>query len=219
MRQAGEPDKCGEATDVAASPSCSSPIQVFLTPLNKKPGDAGYVEPEEDRPPPDSVRMTFAAPPDSGGTWTVREEGGRTLCELPCSRWIKRSGGYTLQHDKDSGVEVVRIPKVEYAPGRRVNVSMLEPRGSKGLGIAATIIGGVGILAGATGAFLGADSGEAVPGLAVAGGSAAVLTTGIVVLVYSRSGHKLELKVGGGNEAAAATPKVSFGPTGVAGAF
>jgi hypothetical protein len=220
MRQAGSPDQCAEATAEAAHPDCNSPIQVFLTPVLKKPGDPGYVEPEEDtRPPPNAVRMSFAAPP--AGNWTLQEESGQSLCQLPCSRWIVRDKTYLLQLDTDSGVQKIKMPRVEYAPGQKVDVQVLEPRGSKGLGIAATITGGVGMVAGAAMAFLAGASEEEgllVPGLAVIGGGAALLTTGIVVLAYSR-GYKPEFRLSSPGDAAALEPHIVFGPGSARGAF
>lgn len=213
MRQAGNPERCPEGSDEAAHADCSSPIQVFLRPLPKKPGEPGYMEPEDEKPPPNAVRMSFATPPE--GTWTLQEEGGKTLCQLPCSRWVARDRTYILQMDTDGGVQRVKLPRVDYASGRQVDVGMLPPQGSKGLGIAATITGGVGILAGATLLFMAED--EPMIGIGTMGGGVGVLAIGIGVLAYSH-GWKPEMKLSGGGDSAAA-PRVILGPGALLGTF
>lgn len=218
MRQAGNPERCGDGSETAAHADCSSPIQVFLRPLEKEPGDPGYVEPEGAKPPPNAVRMSFAAPP--GGAWTLQDSAGKPLCTLPCSRWIVRDQSYLLQMDSDGGIQKIKLPRVDYAAGRQVDATVLEPKGSRGLGLAATITGGVGVLAGGSMVGLAAASESEeliVPGAVALGVGVGVLTLGIVVLASSH-GYKTEFTLSGGGDAAMA-PTVNVGPGALWGTF
>lgn len=65
LREAGDPARCAEATDRASHPACSSPIQLFLSPLQTAPPASGAVAgpPATTAPPSPAQPAPAPSPP------------------------------------------------------------------------------------------------------------------------------------------------------------
>lgn len=218
LKQAGAPERCAEAADGAASADCSSPIQVFLTPLPEQP--AAVSAPPEPAPPPvpappspwqgappmsplqgasppaqqqNAVYVRIPAVPD--GAWTLHAKFGGAVCQLPCSVWLAREKGYFLQRDGEGAR--VDLPSLERVPGVETDVALLPPRGSKALGIIGISAGGVAVIAGLVVFLDGAlDEQGPAPGLLLSTAGLALTTGGIIYTVYSRSNYKPVYRAG-----------------------
>ena len=202
MREAGDPSACTDATDEGAPANCRSPIQVFLTPVDRRPGPGqalapARVAPENQRPTLDSVRINFAAySPDD--RWRLHDGNGALLCDLPCTRWIPKESSYYLELERPEGPKKVRLPTLDYSADREVDATVHPGRGSKALGIVATSVGGAMVFAGLvwmlSEGVIAEDPNLLASSIFTATG-ALVLTGGIVFTVYSRKDGALKFKV------------------------
>ena len=148
MRSAGSPSSCKETAETP-NPDCSSPIQVFLVPLehapraSDEPADSTDADDaiEESAPSPEpeteprahkphqvepprerSVEIDFERPAEDE-RWMLLSRDGELLCELPCTRRVDNNSGMKLQLDanKKEDIKVVAVPNdLGYSPGRRV---------------------------------------------------------------------------------------------------
>lgn len=156
VREAGDPARCSESTPSAPHPQCASPIQVFLTPVRQPepapgvPGAPALVEPEKRA---DAVHITF--PEREGEHWALYDEGGRLLCEVPCTRWVPRASGYKLRRQSDA--KEVELPdRLGNVPGSEARAKYNPERGAPlwgaitfyGLGVPAAIGGTVVLILG-----------------------------------------------------------------------
>ncbi|MCC6216628.1 MAG: hypothetical protein IT376_17335 [Polyangiaceae bacterium] len=90
MRSAGDPARCGEATDAAPHVDCSSPLQLFLVPLPRTAEESADG-------PPGTVRVSFVSG-DALREWEVRI-GDKVLCKTPCKRWVDPTLPYAMEND------------------------------------------------------------------------------------------------------------------------
>jgi hypothetical protein len=92
LRQAGDVDRCADASDEKPNSACASPIQIFLWQLPSMANQQG---------PAGTVKVhLISADPDSA--WEVRS-GGELLCTTPCSKWLEPSTPLLLRV-KDGGL-------------------------------------------------------------------------------------------------------------------
>jgi hypothetical protein len=91
VRQAGNPSRCGEASDLAANAECSSPLQMFLQPLP----DA-----RRDQAPAGTIAVNFITG-DPEVTWDVLIDN-RAVCATPCTRFVRPTQPVLLR-EKDPG--------------------------------------------------------------------------------------------------------------------
>jgi len=188
VRKAGDPDRCSESTWDYPAPDCSSPIQLFLTPLPGRASQEG---------PPGMVKVDFVAK-DGDSTWSVRS-GKEVLCTTPCVKWVdparplamRRSGaGWFTRLTKRHRLSVPRLRARAAAGPLQVRAdggSMAKYLG----GLMLTAVGAELILAGVL--FMAMDCGDddefanrcsTGVGLAVAG--AVTLVPGIWLYLGSR---------------------------------
>ncbi|GMV16197.1 MAG: hypothetical protein HS104_33235 [Polyangiaceae bacterium] len=146
VREAGDPARCPESTDSAPHPQCASPIQVFLTPVREPAGQATAASTAEPVERADAVNITF--PEREGELWALYDEGGKVLCEVPCTRWVPRASGYKLRRQSDA--KEVEIPdRLGNVPGSNARAKYYPERGAPlwgaitfyGLGLPAAIGG------------------------------------------------------------------------------
>lgn len=153
VREAGDPARCSESTESAPHAQCASPIQVFLTPVRETAGAAAG--PTNEPPRADSVNITF--PEREGEPWALFDEGGKVLCEIPCTRAVPRASGYKLRRQTDAA-EVELPDRLGNVPGSSAVAKYTPERGSPlfaaitfyGLGVPAGIGGVVTLILGAT---------------------------------------------------------------------
>lgn len=185
-------------------------------PVAQPGAQTGPAAPEQGPPPLSSVQVSFPAAPD--GVWTVQDEYGRKICQLPCSPSVDPRGVYFLQMETGSGTKAMKLPPVNY-PGRQVDVELLPPRGSWGLGLAGLITGGTGMFVGGILSFFAlAKEENAVPGLVVSGVSAGLLGGGIYWMSYSRRSYQPQYKISSGDQPPPG-PQVAIGPGVLTGTF
>jgi hypothetical protein len=91
VREAGNPQSCGQSSDMLPDPACNSPIQMFLQPLP----DA-----LRDQAPPGTLKVSFRTG-NAETTWEVISDN-RKLCETPCTRFVSPSQPVLLR-EKDPG--------------------------------------------------------------------------------------------------------------------
>ncbi|MBK7579720.1 MAG: hypothetical protein IPI67_05865 [Myxococcales bacterium] len=231
VREAGDPARCSEATESAPHPQCASPIQVFLTPLREPRVEAGAfaganAEPERRA---EAVNITF--PEREGELWALYDEGGKLLCEVPCTRWVPRGSGYKLRRQSDAA-EVELPDRFGNVPGSNARAKYSPERGAPlwgaitfyGLGVPAAIGGTVTLILGLT--AKDDSSGQSRQGFYL-GASALYLSiaagTAVWYWLFTDFAHfeAEPLRQGSRLPASqhASGPRVFVGPTGVMGQF
>lgn len=100
VRTAGEASSCSASTDVAAAPSCASPIQVFLLPIPGRTEPAG---------PPGTVRIEFVSEKPSA-RWDVIIDD-QASCTTPCAQWVDPEHPLELR-TRDSGAPGLGVDEV-----------------------------------------------------------------------------------------------------------
>lgn len=183
LREAGDPSTCAQVKSADSSSQCSSPIQIFLEPIERNATAAASVEPDDSpgtsprlpredlrngvgasddagtaddsRPGKDAVQVSFQAP--DSGKWALRAKDGKVLCDLPCTRWVPPHSGMVVALDADKSEDIVKIPVPDdlgYSAGRKVNAVPQQGRGGAWPGTAA----GFGVAGVVVGALLMANS-------------------------------------------------------------
>jgi hypothetical protein len=184
MREAGNPERCKEATAEAPDADCRSPIQVFLRPL----APAKPVE----QTPPGMIKVRFL-PPDADSKWDL-VVGDRVLCQTPCDRWTDPNMPYAYRTEGG----FLRPDPIEDIPDLRdfEEKAPLEVRtkprdmGTTAGGIVMTSLGGIGMIAGTV--LLASGCGGQSTGRCVAGGitlpiGSALVGVGVWFIVKSHS--------------------------------
>lgn len=151
LREAGDPERCRETSDTAASPDCGSPIQLFLLPVRAPKAAPAPASPQ-------GVATTGGAAPDDTAQaidladararqrgvlvslparedeqWSLHDADGNRLCTLPCERWIAPRSGYYIERDQTQGRRRTRIDipnELPHDPGTRVTAEFAPERGS-----------------------------------------------------------------------------------------
>jgi hypothetical protein len=90
VREAGDPARCGESSDEKANGQCSSPIQMFLSPL---PGA------QRDQAPSGQIEVRFMTG-DPEITWEVVIDN-KPVCATPCTRFVHPASPVLLR-EKDA---------------------------------------------------------------------------------------------------------------------
>ena len=91
LREAGDPNACGQASDEAPSNQCAAPIQLFLAPLRPEQ-EARVVQ-------SGAVQIAIPKPDDWEESWTLRDQTGNLICRLPCTQWVNPGSGYYLMRE------------------------------------------------------------------------------------------------------------------------
>lgn len=138
LREAGDPSTCAQVKSADDSSQCSSPIQIFLEPIERNASASAPIAPDEGPAPSrrlprpelpedsgvsgdaggiddpgsgkDAVHVSFKAPDGDGGKWALRRSDGKVECELPCSRWVGPRSGMVVALDADRSEDIVKIP-------------------------------------------------------------------------------------------------------------
>jgi hypothetical protein len=204
LREAGDPSKCAQTGDTP-QPECRSPIQVFLQKIPHREAAAGPSRQgmEEDKPPPNAVRVNFQ-PDAAEHHWSLLTREGKLVCDLPCSRWVAPNSGYKVQLDADrkDDIKLVSVPDdLGYSAGRTVDAVPRPANNRQTPGLVTTIVGGVLAVGGATFTAVVLNT-RPQPGPAVGGSAAAVdvigvatLITGIWLLSSSQSSPTLDVSL------------------------
>jgi hypothetical protein len=166
LREAGNPTLCGDATDEAPHGQCSSPIQLFLSPVaavghEKIDEERLEVETAERRARTRGVLVNLPAASDADERWSLHDADGRKLCDLPCERWIAPRSGYYLEREKTRGYSSVRIDvpnELPHTPGSHVSADYTPERGQPfwsklafyGLGLPCAFVGTIAVVFAAT---------------------------------------------------------------------
>jgi hypothetical protein len=134
VREAGDPAKCAESTEEKPNAACSSPVQVFLLPIERPPTaeETKAREEESHAQATGGVRFSFAAP-DTENTWLLKAQDGTKLCTLPCQRWVAPDNGYYLEMQAAQVTDIVRIDvdqRWQYTGGQSVDARVDPRRGS-----------------------------------------------------------------------------------------
>jgi hypothetical protein len=107
---------------------------------------------------PGAIHASFSAPMGDTGIWSFQDADHKTLCKLPCTRWMVPGPGYVLVRESPiKGEAELRIPVPAESPfkeGSDVNEQIIAPRGSLTAGIVTTSISAV---AAGVGTFLTID--------------------------------------------------------------
>lgn len=94
---------------------------------SRRPGGGG-APPRPEAPPPDAIGAYFVAS-SSAEPWTLIDENGKALCQLPCSRWVAPRSGWKIQRDADRASErrTLDLPVLDYRPGEVIDISVARP--------------------------------------------------------------------------------------------
>lgn len=145
LREAGDPNACGQASDEAPSNQCAAPIQLFLAPLRPEQ-EARVVQ-------SGAVQIAIPKPDDWEESWTLRDQTGNLICRLPCTQWVNPGSGYYLMREAAPDIQPakIRLPNsFPYPPGSQLEASYQIEKGSPfwstltlyGVGIPATVFAG-----------------------------------------------------------------------------
>lgn len=224
VRKAGNPAKCSDATEDRPDGECSSPIQVFLWPLPKL-ADASAGDDGAAPAPPGAVRFNFLLP-DATEKWRLMEKD-KVVCDFPCTRWIGPGRELTLRRDGARASDTLNIefPKDlgGYSAGRTVDALPQEATDTRvGLGLAATIVGGIGTMIGGVFVLAGCTVGESdasydqnhglcTPGKFMLPVGVALLALGIPLLATSRLGNSVAMSLAP-DPHSSRSPALRFGP-------
>jgi len=224
VRKAGNPAKCGETTEDRPDGECSSPIQVFLWPLPKL-ADASRGDDGAGPAPPGAVRFNFLLP-DASEKWRLMEKD-KVLCDFPCTRWIGPGRDLSLRRDGAMASETLNVPFPKdlggYSAGRTVDALPQEATGTRiGLGMAATIVGGMGTIFGGVFTIAGCtveegdvgydqNHGLCTPGKFILPVGVTLLAVGIPLLATSRFGNSVAMSLAP-DPHSSRSPALQFGP-------
>lgn len=118
LRSAGDDSACTNATKEAADPNCASPLQLFLTPIERE-------DPAKQSAGPNAVQITFPARDDE--PWVLQDANNQILCTTPCTRWVPPDSGYVLRNGSSS----VKLPaSLAFPKGEPALASYSPRRGS-----------------------------------------------------------------------------------------
>ena len=152
LREAGDPAQCGEVEGETGPPGgCASPIQLFLAPVRRESTSELEMADYADRRARERG-VLVALPAAEDERWSLHDADGRTLCQLPCERWIAPRSGYYLERKRTRDHDAARIDvpnELPHEPKTRVTAEYAPERGQPfwsaltfyGLGIPAGIGG------------------------------------------------------------------------------
>jgi hypothetical protein len=176
VRSAGNAGACVSATGEAPSADCSSPIQVFLSPIPGRAPPPG---------PPGSVRVDFLSASDSV-RWDVYVDDQAT-CTTPCSRWVDPSRPLLLRTREDAPDKLL-VGRLDPGAGPLQVSARPLARGQLATGIVFTALGGLDLITGIALTAIGCSSDDH-PTMCSAGlinmATGSVVTTGAVWLVLT----------------------------------
>jgi hypothetical protein len=203
LGSAGDPRACALSTQEVSHPDCSSPIQVFLSPI------PGRTEPPG---PPGSIKVGFQSG-DPDARWDVYIDD-EASCTTPCDRWVDPSRPLTLRSRLH---ESLTVRSLDAAKGPLQVTAHPTARGELVTGITFTALGGIAVLTGTTLTAIGCSA-EDPGGLCVSGlvtlGFGIPVTVGSIFLILD-SMPRTEIRpifdVGGA--------KVAIGPGTLSGTF
>lgn len=109
IRRAGDAAACASSTDASPDASCSSPIQMFLLPVDRAGGPGGLIAGGRPaRPPmggPIEVQLVSAEPEAS---WDVIVDG-RRVCTTPCTQHLEPSRSILLREQSGLLARTTRV--------------------------------------------------------------------------------------------------------------
>jgi hypothetical protein len=129
LRMAGDPERCAAGEDDSPNVECTSPIQLFLTGLDRGsvasiPGAIGPVPAVREG----DVEISFPAPDDTSESWSLRDADGVQICLLPCTTRVPRVSGYSLRREEPLA-EIPLPNKLSLPPNSKVVASYRAERG------------------------------------------------------------------------------------------
>jgi hypothetical protein len=151
LRSAGVPESCGDSTDAAPHPNCSSPIQAFLLAIPGRVAEEG---------PPGTVKTDFVSA-NAASRWDVYVDD-QVVCTTPCSRWVNPAHPVALRTREDGlfGSERIHLPNLG-DPGTSLQLQAhATARGELVSGITFTTFGGMGVISGIALAGVGCGSSD-----------------------------------------------------------
>lgn len=143
VRAAGQAEACGQGTEQAPHPNCSSPIQVFL---ERIPGRGA------EEPPPGMVQVELVSA-DADRRWDVVVDD-RLICTTPCVRWMDPTRPLLLQSHvrwRGQGPDELRILRLEPELAAAGNLQLLAvgtDRAKQATGITFASLGGTAMVTG-----------------------------------------------------------------------
>ncbi len=170
MREAGNPEKCGEADDAAPQQACASPLQIFLQPLASTIAERG---------PPGTLKARFH-PVRANEKWEVMV-GDRAMCTTPCERWVDPAVPFTLKYDPGFlySNQYIEIPDLrEHASKERVSIRV-TPRAT------GQLVGGILIT---TFAAIAAATGTVLTAVGCGGDKGGMCAAGLITLPIGLAG-------------------------------
>ena len=173
IRYAGQSEACNDSTDEGPASDCSSPIQVFLTPIPGRAEEVGA---------PGTVKVDFESASESV-RWDVYVDDEAT-CTTPCDRWVDPNRPVALRTREDHPSKL-RIHGLEGADGPLQVTAYPTSRGKLSTGITFTSLGGLSLITGITLAAVGC--GGQNDGMCLAGviniGAGGLVTLGAIWLM------------------------------------
>ncbi|MFZ5895875.1 MAG: hypothetical protein ACOY0T_32770 [Myxococcota bacterium] len=212
LGSAGDPNACGLATPEAANQNCSSPIQVFLSPI------PGRTEPPG---PPGSVKVGFmSGSHDARFDVYVDDEAS---CTTPCDRWVDPARPVVMRSRQD---EKLRVPALAADKGPLQVTAFPTSRGQLATGITFTSLGGIAVATGialtAIGCPVEGRGGMCAAGL-ITGGVGLPVTGGSILLILGALPRAHVQPIFDSSERSVAMDpgqrSLALGPVGVSGKF
>ncbi len=114
LRESGSQAACSEPSKNGAPRQCSSPVQIFLTPIERDRTEeekATAIQEEKDKK--EGVQVKFESP-DPTKPWSLRTKDGKFLCDLPCERWVGPESGFFLYKQAALVANTRRIQVVDH---------------------------------------------------------------------------------------------------------
>jgi hypothetical protein len=190
VRAAGDSATCVNATSERPSADCSSPIEVFLSPIPGRAPEPG---------PPGSVRVDFLSASDSV-RWDVYVDDQAT-CTTPCARWVDPNRPLLLRTREDAPDKLL-VGRLDAGAGPLQVSARPLARGQLATGVVFTALGGLAVLTGITLTAIGCSSDDRA-GMCTAGlvslGSGAVVTGGAIwIMLGARARVGVRPIFGGG---------------------
>ncbi len=212
VREAGIPDSCAAATELAPDKQCSSPVRIELRSLeHRKPRTR--LEQARKR---GEVLVHIPLVSEDPGRWTLRTGDGSALCDLPCSRWLRPEESYSLERSLDGFGTGEVIPLEGAFPVAPGSHALGEYRLERGLprwaswafwivGTPSLVFGGLLTFAGGLEALTG-DGNDSASGLLVPGAVFSAVGGGLLVWYWWSEEASFRIKEFPGQQKPASMP-------------
>lgn len=179
VRTAGIATNCASASAETPGVDCSSPIQVFLSPVPGRSPPPG---------PPGTVAVDFESASEDV-RWDLYVDDQAT-CTTPCSRWVDPTRPVVMR-TRDFYPSSLRIGQLDHDAGPLQVTAAPTSMGELLTGLTFTTLGGLALISGIslTGVGCSSDRRESLctPGLITMGVGAAVTVGSILLMLDARS--------------------------------